>query len=114
MPLKTLIESLDGKDDVVGNLHHVTISAAGAFPGSPGVLWLGGRPLDLPIPGTSCSLYLEPTVEIPFSSDALGNAILLLNVPAPLVGTAYLQSVSYTLLPMRFRLSNGVKVVCKG
>jgi hypothetical protein len=35
-------------------------------------------------------------------------------VPAPLVGTAYLQSVSYTLLPMRFRLSNGVKVVCKG
>lgn len=105
---------LSAQDTVVGKLHQLVVQQTGAFPASPGVLWFGAAPVNLTIPGSDCHLYTNPLIEIPFSSDATGKAVLFLPVASPVYGTAYMQGVSFMLLPPRFKTSNGLKVTCNG
>jgi hypothetical protein len=52
--------TLDGKDDVVGNLHHVTISAAGAFPGSRASSGSAGARSTSPYPARAARSISSP------------------------------------------------------
>lgn len=104
---------LVGSDEVVGRLHSFTFEQSGAFPSSPGVLMLGLRPAQGRIPGTQCALLVDPIVIVPFSSDAMGHAILKFGVLGPISGDVYAQGVSYTLLPgFRLETSQGLRVSC--
>ena len=104
---------LVGSDDVVGRLHSFTFEQSGAFPSSPGVLMLGLRAAQGRIPGTPCALLVDPIVVVPFSSDAMGHAVLKFGVLGPISGDIYAQGVSYMLLPgFRLETSQGLKVSC--
>lgn len=106
---------LSGGDTVQNGNHFVTFKQANAFPASPGALWLGDRPLHVQIPGTDCWLNTNVLVNVPFSSNAVGEAVLAFPVLSPVFGTAYAQGISWTLTPnMRFKLSNGLKIECRG
>lgn len=102
------------QDTVVGNVHQLTITQDGGFAAAPGALLFGGTQLALPIPGSNCFLYNEAILDVPFSSDPTGRSVLFLPVLAPVYGTAYVQGVSFTYTPPRFRTSNGLKVECNG
>jgi hypothetical protein len=102
--------SLSGYDVVAGGVHALALELADAPASAAGVLVLGAQQVDLPIPGTSCRLHVDPALSLRFTTDSLGAAVHVLPLPAA-VARLDLRVQDVVVAP-RISSSNGLSVRC--
>lgn len=99
-------------DTVDASGHALRLELADAPPTAPGLLLVGSRPLNLPIPRSPCLLYADAAVTLGFASDALGNAAQDLPLPR-IAATLDLRLQALLLSGTLLSASNGVAVTCR-
>lgn len=105
---------LGGTDRIVGQTHNIELNVRGAFPNAPVILMFGERPLDVPIPGYRCSLYVNPLVSLPIQADAQGNLDNTFFVGPELAGLIFIQAAALHVdnRVLLLRTSNGARMDC--
>lgn len=67
--------NLQGRAVTKATTHDLSLTLSGARPGTIGALVVGDRRVDLPLPVSSCRLYANPVVTVPFFTDLTGKAL---------------------------------------
>lgn len=101
--------NLLGSDSASSGGHVVLLELEDAPATVPGVLVIGAQAVTIPIPGSSCLLYTNPVVAIPFITDSRGEASLRLPLPIG-VGRFDVRCQGVTAAAARVTSSNAVAV----
>jgi hypothetical protein len=97
-------------DDARVAAHALAMKVANAWPTSPVALLFGDQRASIPIQGSPCSLWLNPTIALGFIASGTGEATIPVTVPGPLQSAPFqVQAVSWNT-GLQFRASDGVEL----
>jgi V8-like Glu-specific endopeptidase len=99
---------LEGSDEVVRNGNRLGFRVRGAFANAPIALVIGARQIDTALPGSACTLLVDPALTIPLVADGAGRARYSITVPGSVSVGGVAQA--FPSGPAGFRASNGLLI----